>query len=143
MRWQLVLIVGISLGSASCGTKEQAAPEPPDDSQREPAASPQETWRNEAFIEHMHEHAEYVDRLNFALADGDLDAALTPAYWLSGHDPVAGLPAEWQQYVEGMREAARAVERAPDLDAARAAAEEITVHCQGCHKAAGVISVAE
>jgi len=143
MKRYLILILGIALGFSGCGGKEQPAPDATAESENVAATPATEAWRNDAFIEHMHDHAEYLDSLNFALADGDLEGALTPAWWLSGHDPVAGLPAEWQRYVDGMREAARAVERAPDLDTARAAAEEITTYCQGCHRAAGVIAVAE
>jgi len=91
-----------------------------------------------AFLQHMHRHAEYLDALNIALAEGDFDAAMTPAYWLSRHDEVDGLPAEWQRYIESVREAARAVEDSADLESARAAAEPITMQCQGCHTAAGV-----
>jgi mono/diheme cytochrome c family protein len=62
-----------------------------------------------------------------------------PAYWLSRHDTVTGIPPQWQPFVVGMREAAAAVGDAPDLDTARAAAERITGQCQACHAAAGVI----
>ena len=40
-----------------------------------------------------------------------------------------------------MRAAARDVGMATDLETAGAAAERITVHCQGCHAAAGVDSI--
>jgi hypothetical protein len=99
----------------------------------EPAAA-----RDEAFLQHMHEHAEQLDDLNFALADDELEKAKVPAYWLSRHEEVGDIPADWQQYVVGMREAASAVEVAPDLVTARAAAEGITRQCQGCHATAGV-----
>ena len=86
----------------------------------------------------MHAHAEQLDNLNFALADGDLPRALTAAYWLSGHQEVSGIREEWRPYLDGMREAAKDIEEAKDLDAARAAAERINEQCQGCHAAAGV-----
>ena len=88
----------------------------------------------------MHAHAEQMDELMFALADGDLVGAMTPAYWLGRHKTVRGVPDEWQKYVAGMREAALAVESANDLETARAAAEEISKQCQGCHTAAGVVA---
>jgi hypothetical protein len=94
--------------------------------------------RGDDFIDHMHAHAEQLDNLNFALADDDLDGAMTAAYWLSGHQEVGGLDDEWQPFLEGMREAAQAVEEANDLEAARVAAERINENCQGCHEAAGV-----
>jgi mono/diheme cytochrome c family protein len=86
----------------------------------------------------MHAHAEQLDDLNFALADGDLPGALTAAYWLSGHQEVSGIREEWRPYLDGMREAAKAIEEAKDIEAARVAAERINENCQGCHEAAGV-----
>ena len=86
----------------------------------------------------MHAHAEQLDNLNFALADDDLDGAMSAAYWLSGHQEVSGLKEEWQPFLEGMRAAAQEVEEANDLDSARAAAKRINDNCQGCHDAAGV-----
>ena len=63
---------------------------------------------------------------------------MTPAFWLSRHDAVEGIPEEWLQYVTGMREAAAEVEAASDLETAKAAAENISNQCQACHTAAGV-----
>jgi len=143
MKWHTLLVLGMILGISGCGPKEQAATGQTVDQQQDADTPANADWRNEAFIEHMHEHADYLDGLNFALADGDFDGAMTPAYWLSGHEPIAGFPAELQQYVDDMRAAASAVEQAKDLDTARAAAEKITVYCQGCHKAAGVIGESE
>ena len=97
-----------------------------------------EKWLDAGFLDHMHMHAEQLDTLNFALADGDLEAAMTPAYWLAGHKTVRGLPEELTPYLDGMRQAARAVEAAEDLETARAAAQEIGVHCVACHTTAGV-----
>ncbi len=86
--------------------------------------------RGEDFIDHMHVHAERLDELNFALADDDLEGAMTAAYWLSGHQEVEGIREEWRPFLEGMREAAQAVEEASDLDTAKAAAERINEQCQ-------------
>jgi mono/diheme cytochrome c family protein len=86
----------------------------------------------------MHVHAEKLDELNFALADGDLEAAMTPAYWLSRHETASDVQSEWMPFLYGMRTEAEAVETAPDLAAARAAAERINAHCQGCHAAVGI-----
>lgn len=94
---------------------------------------------NDAFLKHMHRHADELDDLNLALADGDLDAAKNSANWLSRHDAVTGIPSEWQLYLDGMRKAARAVGEATDLEAARLPAELITDNCQGCHIAAGIV----
>lgn len=145
MKLQTLLIVGFALGMTACAEKEQAAPEAIDEAEANlPAAeaSPAkiEEWRKAGFLEHMHRHADQLDDLNIALAEGDMVAAMTPAYWLSRHDSVEGVPAEWQRYLDGMRAASLDVEKSKDLDAARAASERITEQCQGCHAAAGVMS---
>lgn len=125
----------------ACGEQQQ----PPQPAVEPPVAAPAEepgqaeVMVDKDFIEHMHGHAKKMDEIMFALADGDLDAAMTPAFWLGRHESVAGLPDDLQQYLIGMREGARAVERATDIDTARAAAEGITTHCQGCHAAAGIV----
>lgn len=139
------LLVGLVLSMAACTEKEQAVPEPADAA---PMAAPEaeapmaktEGMRDDAFLGHMHLHAKRLDDLILALADGDLEAAMLPARWLSRHDSVEDAPSDWMPYLYGMRSDAEAVENAPDLATARAAAERITVHCQGCHMAAGVIT---
>lgn len=136
MYWTTV----IALCAVAC-TEQQPPPQPAEEA---PTPAPVEesaqqmVIQDQGFIDHMHTHAEKMDELMFALADGDLDAAMTPAYWLGGHQSPEGIRAEWQPYLNGMREAALAVELATDLDTARAAAEQITAHCQACHAAAGV-----
>ena len=144
MKLHTLLIVGIALSLTGCAEKEKAVPEAVDEAQVPPPAveaSPATTeeWMNDAFLKHMHRHADELDDLNHALADGDLDAAKMSASWLSRHDAVTGIPSEWQLYLDGMREAARAVGEAADLDAARLPAERITDNCQGCHIAAGIV----
>jgi len=140
MKLQTLLIVTFTLGVMGCAEKEQAVPDevpaPPPAAEAPPAEK--KVWQNDDFLEHMHEHAAKLDDLNFALADGDLDAAMTPAYWLSGHETVSGVPSELLPYLYRMREAARAVEEATDLATAQIAAEEINEQCQGCHLAADV-----
>lgn len=144
MKLHTLLIVGFAFSMTGCAEKEQAVPEAVDEAQAPPPAaeaSPAkiEEWQNDAFLKHMHRHADRVDDLNIALADGDLDTAITSANWLSRHDPVTGIPSEWQLYLDGVREAARAVGEATDLEAARVPAERITENCQGCHIAAGIV----
>jgi cytochrome c556 len=135
-------ITAIALCLAACSKQE---PIEPQRLEKDQAAVPAEEIQeakaaaiDEAFINHMHEHAAKLDDLMFALADGDLEGAATPAYWLSQHDTVDGVPEELQDFVTSMRNAAYDVEMAEDLDTARAAAEEITAQCQACHAAAGV-----
>ncbi|MDJ0918548.1 MAG: hypothetical protein QNJ05_12340 [Woeseiaceae bacterium] len=95
-------------------------------------------WVDAGFIDHMHMHAEQLDDLNFALADGDLEQAKIPANWLATHKTVRGLPQELDPYLSGMREAAKTVAGAEDIETARLASQEIGVHCVACHTAAGV-----
>lgn len=143
MKLQTLLIVTFTLSVAGCAKEEQAVPDEVDAAQAPPPAAvapPAENkeWQNDAFMEHMHAHAKMLDDLNFALADGDLDGAMTPAYWLSGHETVSDVPSELLPYLYGMREAASDVEEATDLAAAKLAAERINEQCQGCHIAAEV-----
>ena len=153
MKLHMLLVLGLTAGIVGCAEKEQTAPEQSgameedvsavtEEAAVEPEVTPAEVedWRDSAFMDHMHAHAEHLDDLNFALDDGDLEAAMTPAYWLSRHKTVSGLPEELQPYLVNMREAARAVEEAGDLDAARAAAQQIAKECQACHAAVGVVT---
>ena len=143
MRSQIFVILGCAMWVMGCAEK---APETPaqmegteaPDSAVEKVATEAEIPGDADFLRHMHWHAEKLDELNFALADGDLEGAGTPAYWLSRHDQVEGISAELQPYLANMRAAALAVEEASDLDTARAAAERINEQCQGCHEKAGV-----
>ena len=140
MRVHALLLTLFALCLSACSKQEPAEPEQPATEQtavvKEVAEARPEF--DQAFIDHMHAHAEQLDELMFALADDDLEAAMTPAFWLSRHDTVAGIPEEWRQYVTGMREAAAEVEAAKDLETAKTAAERISDRCQACHSAAGI-----
>jgi len=148
MKLHMFLIVGFALSVTACADGDQPAPEPADETQTtapaaEPVAAEVPAAENDdlpisAFMEHMHLHAEQLDSLNFALADDDFNGAMTPAYWLSRHEDIGDIREDWQPYLDGMRTTSLAVENAPDLETARAAAEQITEHCQGCHAAAGL-----
>ena len=158
MKLHTLIIIGFAIGIVGCAKKEEPAPEQAAESEppvsavvdepevdaEEPMAEPDETlakiedWRTTNLLDHMHAHAEHLDDLNYALDDGDLERAMTPAYWLSRHKEVSGLPENLQPFVVNMREAAAAVEQAEDLDTARAAAKKIGVACQSCHDATGV-----
>ena len=144
MKLHLLLIISFVLSMTGCAEKEQPAPEAVEEAQAPPPAveaAPEETreWLNDEFLKHMHRHADELDELNLALADGDLQTAITSANWLSRHEPITSIPSELQQYLDGMREAALDVGAASDLDAARGPAERITDNCQGCHVAAGIV----
>ena len=157
MKLHTSLLIVLAVGLVGCAEKEQAAPEPATETEvTEPAAAEApavdeaagdapdttfatiEEWRNEALLDHMHAHAEQLDDLNFALDDGNLERAMTSAYWLARHDTIKGLPEELQPIVDRMRAAADAVQAAEDIDTARAAAQRIGAACQECHSVTGV-----
>ena len=75
MKLQVALIMLFVLGVSGCAEREQPPPEPAADAADAPAPAETAVWQNESFIAHMHEHAEALDDINFALADGDLAAA--------------------------------------------------------------------
>jgi mono/diheme cytochrome c family protein len=116
---------------------EEAPAEAPAEAPPE-AMAPAEPDFDAAFIDHMHAHADHMDEVMYALDDGDLESAASTAVWLSRHHPEDRVPDEWLPYLQAMQESARAVVDATDLDTARAAAEQVSVHCQECHAVAGV-----
>jgi len=123
MRSLVLCILGLTLCLSACSGKSPATVE---------------DMPSKAILRHMHAHAARLHTLNHALADNDLVRASIPAYWLSRHKSVDGIPDDWQPYVTGMREAAREVDAAKDLEVARDAAIRITENCKGCHDAAGI-----
>ena len=153
MKLHMLLVIGFAAGIVGCAEKEQAVPGQGSEIEAatsalteapavelEATAAQTKDWINSAFMDHMHVHAEQLDDLNFALADGDLEAAGMPAFWLSRHKTVGGFPSDLQPFVTRMHEAARVVEEADDLVVAGAAAEQISAECQGCHAAVGVVT---
>ena len=141
MKLHLLVIAACAMSILGCSNESQDATEQKDEaasSAAETAVVEAQTTHDETFLRHMHWHAEKLDELNFALADGDLEGASTSAYWLARHDQVEGMPAELQPFLDGMRASALVVEGATDLDTARTAAEQINEQCQACHEAAGV-----
>ena len=143
MNLRTILIVGLGLITAGCAEKDQANPESPGqaDMAMPETAAPWEaddSWRNTEFLQHMHVHAEKLDEINFALADGDREAAMAPANWLASHETYAGVQQEWLPYLYGMRSEAEALEAAADLATARAVAQRINAQCQACHAAVGM-----
>lgn len=150
MRIQLISMTAMALCLVACEkqqvpTEEPTATAPPDElsdmvteaaDQQEQAAAVVDP----ALVEHMHEHADKMDEIMFALEDNDLEGAAEAASWLGGHQTPEGISDEWRPYLLGMREAATSVELAPDIESARAAAEEISSHCQECHTAAGIVT---
>ena len=146
MNLHRLLIIALALSVTACGDKEQVAPEPMTD-KAAPAAESMATAESRAeskgydydgILRHMHAHADQIDLLNNALADDDLDGSKVPARWLWRHETLIGVPDDWQPYLTDMRQAARDVGSATDLEAARAAATRIEEQCQACHKAVGI-----
>jgi soluble cytochrome b562 len=143
MKLQTILIFGFILVATACAKKEQG---PALSGEEMPMAAPDAAvsiaesgiWENESFVAHMHEHAEKLDELNFALSDGDLEAAKASAHWLSTHDTNSDIQADWMPYLYRMRSEAEAVEAAADIETATAAAQRITAQCQDCHASAGI-----
>ncbi len=165
MKLHVLLLIALATGIAACAEKEQVAAPAESETDTTEAASEAVTdtetivdevtddettdeadatfadiqdWRDAALLDHMHAHAEHLDDLNYALDDGNLERASTSAYWLSRHESIAGLPEYLQPFVVGMRDAARVVEDAADIETARAAAKGIGEACQACHDAADV-----
>ena len=145
MKIQTVLIIGLAAGVIGCSEKEQAAPMEETaapvaavEEAVEAAVEDESSMGTMAFLEHMHHHASQLGQLNAALEVGSLAAAQRPAYWLSGHEEVSGVPEGWQVFIDGMRDAANGVDSARDIKEARAAALQIEASCRGCHAAAGV-----
>ena len=134
----LRLIERVNLHLALGGSFEETPAEPAAEAPASSEAAVEEIWRNEAFVAHMHEHAEKLDELNFALADGNLEAAKAAANWLSTHDTNTDIQADWMPHLYRMREEADAVGAAADIETAQAAAMQITIQCQECHAAVGI-----
>ena len=141
MKIRTLLLIGLTVVITGCAEKEQAAPMQDDaavsSAESIPAVEPADMG-TDAFIEHMHVHAEQLGKINTALSFGNLEAAQTPAYWLSRHEGVSGPLYDWETYLNQMRTAAGEVAGAADLATARAAARRIATGCQGCHAAAGI-----
>lgn len=142
MKIHALLIIGLFLSISGCAEKKQAAPASSDDmattmKPAPPAAATEAVATSDAVLRHMHMHARQLGLLNLALARGDLEAAHTPAYWLSRHEGMSVFPADWQPHLQQMRVAALEVEAAPDINTASAAAARIGEACQACHASAG------
>jgi len=141
MKLHVLLIIGFALGVTGCENKEQAAPEQAAEAESmaaEEAAVEETSYYFDGIVRHMHAHADQVDIIDIALADGDLEASKLPARWLWRHDRMSDVPTQWQPYLVDMRAAARDIENATDLESARGASKRITEQCQACHIAAGI-----
>jgi hypothetical protein len=82
---------------------------------------------------HMHEHLDRITDIKTSIIMGQLDGVRAPATWLAEHESVPGLPANFVPYVEMMREYARQVVMAADLDSAAVAVSSMARTCGNCH----------
>ncbi len=136
------LMLAIGLLAAMAGCQKTEPPEHDTAADTTETQAPVEEARETSTVpdtvtSHMHLHSRQLEALLSALQAGDLEAAGTPAYWLSRHDKVAGLPDDWSPYIIRMRAEAQAIEEATDIEAARAASKRLVRACQGCHEAVG------
>jgi len=131
-------VIALSVTLTACTQKEAVPPAAEEAAAPVAEAPAEEQMGTAAFIEHMHHHASQLGQLNAALDVGSLAAAQRPAYWLSGHEEIGGVPEAWQVHINGMREGADAVDSARDIEEARAGARTIESSCRGCHAAAGI-----
>ena len=137
--YRLILISVLLCCLAGCTEERSRQHSPPETAAGdrtapvEPTLDPAEL--SGALINHMHLHASQLKDLNDALSAGDLEAAGTPAYWLSRHKTQTGLPANWEPHIAEMHAAAVAVEEATILATAKAAAQRLEAACRGCHEA--------
>lgn len=141
MKLHTLLALGLAVVVTACAEKEQQEMAQSDEAEMATdvtQAVKKDEMGTAAFLEHMHHHASQLGQLNAALEVGSLAAAQRPAYWLAGHEEIAGVPDAWVVYLDGMRDAAHAVDGARDVIEARSAAQRIEASCRGCHAAAGV-----
>ncbi len=82
---------------------------------------------------HMHEHLARITTIKSLIIMGDLDGVREPAIWLADHEAVAGLPANYEPYVGLMRQYAREVNNASDLESAAMAVSDMARTCSNCH----------
>ena len=142
---RLVLITALAGALLACADddRQHHPPAAPGDAATgaEPAPqtpTPESTPFVSAAARHMHAHASQLTRLNAALAAGDLEAAGTPAHWLSRHERIPDLPDGWGLYLSRMRSEAKLIDETSDLAAARAAAQRLADACRGCHYSNGL-----
>ena len=84
---------------------------------------------------HMHEHLGRITTIKTSIIMGDLDSVREPAKWIAEHESVSGLPENYQPYVESMRQNAREVVAASDLQSAATAVSNMAITCANCHQA--------
>jgi hypothetical protein len=87
---------------------------------------------------HMQEHFDKITEVREALVIGDLKAVRAPATWLAEHPPFAGLPPDWERYLDSVRVSALEVLEAEGLLDASYATATMAVACGECHLQNGI-----
>ena len=82
---------------------------------------------------HMHEHLDRITTIKAQIVMSNLSGVREPATWLADHESVAGLPENFEPYVELMREYAHQVVDAPDLKSAAVSVSKMAKTCGNCH----------
>ena len=87
---------------------------------------------------HMHEHLTRITEIKTQIISGNLPGVHEPAIWLAEHESATGLPENFEPYVEQMRNYARQVVAAGDLDSAAVAVSNMARTCGNCHLVNGI-----
>ena len=81
----------------------------------------------------MHEHLGRITEIKSLIIMGKLDGVREPAIWLADHEAVDGLPADFERYMDLMRQYAREVNNATDLQSAAIVVSGMAKTCSNCH----------
>jgi hypothetical protein len=85
----------------------------------------------------MDEHFAQATALEHAVIDGDLEAAIEDAKWISEDLPKDAMPEPWQPHLEKMQAAATRVAASENLPGAAMATGELIAACGACHSTLG------
>ena len=138
MSWKS--IVALSCVVACSSREESRLPAPPPANQVGSNVAPMVPPPADAATavqEHMRRHFAVIGALQRAIARGQLDDARSNARWIVEHDEP--LAEGWKPFVDELKTAARAVERATDLPTAAALAARLGRACSRCHEAQNAI----
>ena len=94
----------------------------------------------DSVVGHMQKQYDAILKIQKAVIAGSMEGIQEPAFWLAEHKAPAGLPADWEEYVDEMRFAATDALDAEDLAAAAKATSALGLACGSCH-AANKVSV--
>jgi cytochrome c553 len=128
---RLVRITAILVLLASCQSDHQTTPDTPAQSQLGGL-----TVAIQAAHRHMHDRFGAARQIEYAIARGDLRSATMNAHVIAELDEPGFLPA-WQPYIASVRDAARQIELAADLDTAGVRIGTLGLRCAQCHEALG------